>query len=221
MLMGGGFGYPEAFGLGIQNLVGAFGIEQHLTVVDLIQGGVRDVASELLPLTPEQITGQVVFRLSFDDDANLMTSSFSVDGGTTWTSPFAPVPVFGVHNYGRFALSADPGRFLAGSTSTTSTSSTTTTRTSSTSTSSTTTSSTIPACVADGCASLRDSDTAAYDLCAADATGASVLTLRLPSRGECGGCWRRSTVEALRYFSEASSAPGWLRLVLATVAGVA
>ena len=47
-----------------------------------------------VPVDPGAITGRIVFRLSFDDATNLLTGSFSLDGGATFQSPFPPIPIF-------------------------------------------------------------------------------------------------------------------------------
>jgi hypothetical protein len=41
---------------------------------------------------PVDLTGNVVMRLSFNDSNNQMTQSFSLDGGSTFHSPFTPIP---------------------------------------------------------------------------------------------------------------------------------
>jgi len=65
--------------------------------------------------TPENIyspisapTGQMVFKLAFDDATKLATTSFSLDGGATFQSPFPPRTIFNVTNVGRLGLVVDP-----------------------------------------------------------------------------------------------------------------
>ena len=40
---------------------------------------------------PADLTGDVLFRLAFDDATNQVTASFSMDGGVTFQSPFTPM----------------------------------------------------------------------------------------------------------------------------------
>ena len=50
--------------------------------------------TDSVAITPASVTGRIVFRVSYDDTTQLLTSSFSLDGGTTFQSPFPPVPIF-------------------------------------------------------------------------------------------------------------------------------
>jgi hypothetical protein len=56
---------------------------------------------DTVPITPSSITGPIVLRMVFDDATNMLTCSFSLDGGTTFQSPFPPMHVFngGVVDY--------------------------------------------------------------------------------------------------------------------------
>jgi len=49
---------------------------------------------DYVAIDPLAITGRIVLRLSFDDATDLLTASFSLDGGTTFQSPFAPLQAF-------------------------------------------------------------------------------------------------------------------------------
>src|SRR5262249_5842800 len=52
-------------------------------------------------ITPSSVTGPIVLRMSLDDATNVITTSFSLDGGTTFQSPFPPMHAFnsGVTDY--------------------------------------------------------------------------------------------------------------------------
>src|SRR5262245_50822233 len=41
-----------------------------------------------------EVTGPIVLRLALDDATDMLTCSFSLDGGTTFQSPFPPMHVF-------------------------------------------------------------------------------------------------------------------------------
>jgi hypothetical protein len=49
---------------------------------------------DAVPIDAGAVTGRIVLRLAFDDDTDLLTTSFSLDGGTTFQSPFPARPVF-------------------------------------------------------------------------------------------------------------------------------
>jgi len=53
------------------------------------------------------VTGAIVLRMAFDDATNLLTTSFSLDGGTTFQSPFPPLPTFNVIPDGEILLGAN------------------------------------------------------------------------------------------------------------------
>jgi len=57
-------------------------------------------------ISPASITGQIVLRMSFDDTTDLMTYSFSLDGGATFQSPFAPLQAFVLSPEGEALLGA-------------------------------------------------------------------------------------------------------------------
>ena len=64
---------------------------------------------------PSTVTGQIILRMSFDDTTDMVTTSFSLDGGATFQSPFPPMHIFndGVSDYeillGAAALGAGTG----------------------------------------------------------------------------------------------------------------
>ena len=140
----------EGFGLGFQGrLDGTYVIEQHLSDVDLPHGILTNVQSVSAPINAADLTGPLMFRLFFHDDTNTMTSAFSLDGGTTWQSPFPEQPIFtNGRQYARLILSADPESDAHDIPP-----STTITTSTSTSTTSSTTSTSLPTdpCVATGC----------------------------------------------------------------------
>src|SRR5207249_1331134 len=60
----------------------------------LVRIGDSGSRTDSVPIDPSSVTGQIVFRVSYDDTTRLLTCSFSLDGGTTFQSPFSPVPIF-------------------------------------------------------------------------------------------------------------------------------
>jgi hypothetical protein len=75
-----------------------------MAVTQVLGGSFNQSAS--VPIDPNDITGQIVLRLSVDDATDMMTGSFSLDGGATFQSPFPSMPVFvGVDEY-EFLLGA-------------------------------------------------------------------------------------------------------------------
>jgi hypothetical protein len=72
-------------------------------------------AKKTVSIAPSDITGNIVFRLSFEDATNLLTPSVSLNGGTSFLSPFDPVPVSLVSVSTSFigALADPPNLFLA------------------------------------------------------------------------------------------------------------
>ncbi len=67
----------------------ALGIPSGLGVWLIVDTGVLSI--QALAISQSDITGDVLFRMSFDDDADLITAAFSLDGGATFQSPFSPV----------------------------------------------------------------------------------------------------------------------------------
>lgn len=51
----------------------------------------REFDVQGVPIMPGDIIGDIALRLAFDDDANLYTGAFSLDGGATFLSPFSAV----------------------------------------------------------------------------------------------------------------------------------
>ena len=127
---GGDILNEEAFGTGIRmKRDRQLYIEQHLLEVDETKLAMRQLMLDHFPISAGDITGRIVFRLDFDDSTNLATSSFSLDGGTTWESPFPPVEIFVGGTNARFILSADPEADESTTTTTTTTSASSTTTT--------------------------------------------------------------------------------------------
>jgi len=54
-----------------------------------------------VPIIPATITGKIALRMAFNDATDTLTCSFSLDGGTTFLSPFPPIHIFnaGVADY--------------------------------------------------------------------------------------------------------------------------
>ena len=65
-----------------------------------ISGTYDTLQYDTVPIDLNDVTGQIVLRISFDDATDTITNSFSLDGGTTFQSPFPPMPAFvGVDDY--------------------------------------------------------------------------------------------------------------------------
>lgn len=65
-----------------------------------ISGTYDTLQYDTVAIDPNDVTGQIVLRISFDDATDTITNSFSLDGGSTFQSPFPPMPVFvGVSGY--------------------------------------------------------------------------------------------------------------------------
>ena len=139
--------FSEVFGLAIRNTGAAVEIEQHLTEIDQFSGTFRNTQLLFHAIEPAAVTGRLVFRIMFSDATNVATTAFSLDGGTTWQSPFPGAAIFQGRSTAQFLLSGDPLAAPLVSTTTMSTSSTTTTSTLST----TTTSTFPPECTITGC----------------------------------------------------------------------
>lgn len=83
----------EAAGLAVGNgTAGAFVSEQLTHIV--YPSTFTNVLTETVMINPGDITGQIVLRMTVDDAANTATGSFSLDGGTTFQSPFSSMPIF-------------------------------------------------------------------------------------------------------------------------------
>ena len=239
--------FNEIFGLDIHTLGGETRIEQHLVTLDLGHGIYQTVQTAGYRIAPADVTGQIHFRLVYDDAAGTVVSSFSLDGGATFLSPFAPAPIFTEgRTAAQFLLGADP--LVGGATST----STTTTTTS---TGRPTTTSTVPlgGCERTSCKTAasntldvrvrtkaqslvwvwrkgapvsvadlgdpRGPGGTRYAVCLRDGTGASLLHADVPAGGSCGGraCWRSE--DGKRFAYRSGNAGGTLRSLLVTAAG--
>lgn len=44
--------------------------------------------SQMVPITAEDITGEIIFQLIFSDDSNSFSAEYSLDGGSTFYQPF-------------------------------------------------------------------------------------------------------------------------------------
>ena len=100
--------FSEIFGIGFGGINGGLSMEQHRTEIDQANGIYQNTMLDFLPISAAQITGRIGMRLRFDDATNEMWTSFSLDGGATWQSPFPHGPVFVGRDTGQFLLSADP-----------------------------------------------------------------------------------------------------------------
>lgn len=240
---GGGPFYNEAFGVGILNFAihGGLALEQHLTEIDQANGIFQNTMIDFVPIDAGDITGQIGFRVTFDDATNTVTSSVSLDGGATWQSPFPPGHIFVGRNAAQFLLSSDP-ETSSGTTTTTTPGPTTT-------------STTLPpgACDPTGCRrgtvpfhgrlGIRDKATdrgdsiawkmkkgeataftdfgfpaasTSYDVCLKqDATGATIFQATVPAGGTCGTkpCWKQLGTKGWRY-KNPLGAPNGVRLLI-------
>jgi hypothetical protein len=99
----------EAAGLSVNNLSPQIAAQQNVpagssisqTLTNGFGPGFSTLQSDSVAISPGSVTGQIVLRMTLDDATNMLTCSFSLDGGTTFASPFPPVPVFnsGVTDY--------------------------------------------------------------------------------------------------------------------------
>ena len=107
---GGGSGgiYSEIFGVGFGGINGGLSFEQHRTEIDQAHGLYQNTLLDYLPVAATDISGRIGMRIEFDDVTNEAWSSFSLDGGLTWQSPFPHGTVFVGRSTGQFLLSADP-----------------------------------------------------------------------------------------------------------------
>ncbi|MGH7895385.1 MAG: hypothetical protein ACREQL_12010, partial [Candidatus Binatia bacterium] len=125
---GGGLYFNELFGIDIQTSGGETRIEQHLVILDLTHGMYQTVQTEGHTITAADMTGLVHFRIAYDDGAGTIASSFSLDGGTTFASPFSSARIFtDGRTSAQFILGADPRISTTSTTATTTTSSSSTT----------------------------------------------------------------------------------------------
>lgn len=127
---GGGTYFNELFGIDIHTIDGATIVEQHLVELDISHGVYQTLETESQVITAADLTGQIYFRLAYDDTAGTIVSSFSLDGGVTFHSPFSPAVILTQgRNLAQYILGADPRlpKANASTTTTITTPSTTTT----------------------------------------------------------------------------------------------
>ena len=101
----------EAAGLTVNNLSSQIAAQQgngslagYSVSQSLTRGvgpGFSTVQFDTVAITPPSVTGPIVLRMSFNDATDMLTTSFSLDGGATFQSPFPPMHVFnmGVIDY--------------------------------------------------------------------------------------------------------------------------
>ncbi len=77
-------------------------------VVRFMGGAFEPLVLDSVSIDPTSITGQVVFRHVFDDSTDMVDTSISVDGGATFSQPFAPVTLFTETSNAVFLLGSDP-----------------------------------------------------------------------------------------------------------------
>ena len=99
----------EAVGLTVTNLSpstaaqqgspAGYAVNQSLT--QGFGGTFSTLQSNSASFNPSAVTGQIVLRMSLDDATDMVTTSFSLDGGATFQSPFPPMHAFnnGVSSY--------------------------------------------------------------------------------------------------------------------------
>jgi hypothetical protein len=120
----------ETFGLGIRRTATGLEIDQHLIELDVANGIYRNTMIDVVPIADADVTGEIAFRIHYANATSTATTEFSLDGGTTWQSPFPAAPVFSYPRYqAQLILSADPSFGTPVPTTTTTTVSTTTTTT--------------------------------------------------------------------------------------------
>jgi hypothetical protein len=120
----------ETFGLGIRRTATGLEIDQHLIELDVAGGTYRNTLLDVVPIADADVTGEIGFRIHYANATSTATTEFSLDGGTTWQSPFPVAPVFSYPRYqAQLILSADPSFGDPRPTTTTTTTSTTTTTT--------------------------------------------------------------------------------------------
>jgi hypothetical protein len=77
-------------------------------VVRFLGGKFEPVATDSVPVDPATISGEVVLRHAFDATTDSVTTAISLDGGTTFSEPFAPVSLFTATANAVFLLGSDP-----------------------------------------------------------------------------------------------------------------
>jgi hypothetical protein len=101
-LTGGTGGGWEFFGILFQNTG-----DQGLRMVQHHGYNYAATETDWRPVDPALIT-QLRVRIAYDDTTKLASTSFSLDGGVTFQSPFTPVPIFANQTQGLVLLGADP-----------------------------------------------------------------------------------------------------------------
>ena len=71
-----------------------YAISQELTQLDSGYHAPEIVRYDAVAVNAEAVTGPIVLRLTVDDATDTLTTSFSLDGGATFQSPFTPLPLF-------------------------------------------------------------------------------------------------------------------------------
>src|SRR5262245_36003105 len=123
-LYGLGGGGIESSGMILTNL-GASGLSISANET-LLQGASGTPQSYAVTVDPSSASGALVLRLAFDDTADELTCSFSLDGGASFQSPFPPLHAFQAvpdaaillgANTGETTTPPPPRTCIAGSTS--------------------------------------------------------------------------------------------------------
>jgi hypothetical protein len=92
-----------------------FAISQESTELDDGYAAPELVTYYAVPVTAASITGSIVLRLTVDDVAKTLTTSFSLDGGTTFQSPFPPVGLFRLPGIGEHEIHVGAAAVQTGS----------------------------------------------------------------------------------------------------------
>jgi hypothetical protein len=78
--------------------------------------GETDTEYEVLAVSASDITGDVIFEMTFHDADNEITARFSLDGGSTFQTPFQPIPcTWPEEEYGDFGCGAESHTLAAAS----------------------------------------------------------------------------------------------------------
>ena len=115
--------FNELFGVDINTYGGVTHVEQHLVELDLPAGRYATLTVESQPIDPASITKPIHLRVTYDDATSTVVSSFSLDDGATFSSPFTPAQIFtDGRTTAQFIIGADPRLTTATATTTTSSS---------------------------------------------------------------------------------------------------
>jgi hypothetical protein len=103
----------EASGLTVSNLDAATAASSGLPTGYSVQfsrvfplGNQEPPVAAAVPINPSTISGPIVLRLSFDDPTDMLTASFSLDGGANFQSPFPALQAFKLAPDGELLLGA-------------------------------------------------------------------------------------------------------------------